>query len=74
MSKLLRIFALGGNEVATTALDPKSGEPAILDISSQWRRAATTCEILARIIKENRSDLYVVTHSNGPQVGNVLVG
>ena len=72
MNKLLRIFALGGNDVASNGLDPKTGKPVNPDLPSQWRCAARTCKLLAEIIKEHPADHYIVTHGNGPQVGNLL--
>ena len=74
MNRLLRIFALGGNEVAPTGIvDPKTGKTINPDIPAQWRRAAKTCNLLAEIIKERPDDYFIVTHGNGPQVGNILL-
>ncbi|SVA33277.1 uncharacterized protein METZ01_LOCUS86131, partial [marine metagenome] len=39
----------------------------------QWKRTAETCEIIADFIKDNQDSHYVVTHGNGPQVGNILL-
>jgi carbamate kinase len=41
-------------------------------LSEQWKRTSKTCELLAKIIKEAPSDFYIITHGNGPQVGNLL--
>ncbi len=74
MKKKLRIFALGGNEVSPTGkIDPKTSKLIIPDLPEQWRRSAETCKLLAQIIKENPDDYYVITHGNGPQVGNILL-
>jgi len=74
MNKKLRIFALGGNEVSPTGkIDPKTGNLIIPDLPEQWRRTAETCRLLADIIKEFPDDYYVLTHGNGPQVGNILL-
>ncbi len=74
MKKLLRIFALGGNEVAPTGIvDPKTGKTINPDIPAQWLRAAKTCNLLSEIIKKRQDDYYIVTHGNGPQVGNILL-
>ena len=74
MKKRLRIFALGGNEVSPTGqADSKSGKLIIPDLPEQWRRTAETCKLLAKIIKESPEDYYIITHGNGPQVGNILL-
>ena len=74
MHPRLRIFALGGNEVAPTDIvDPGTGKTINPDIPAQWRRAARTCELLADIIGDAPDDHYIVTHGNGPQVGNILL-
>jgi carbamate kinase len=74
MKKRLRIFALGGNEVAPTdIIDPKTGKTINPDIPAQWRRAATTCNLLSEIILKDPDDYYILTHGNGPQVGNILL-
>jgi len=74
MLKQLKIFALGGNEVAPAGrTDPKTGKLVMPDLAEQWQRTAETCKLLAQIIKENPEDYYVVTHGNGPQVGNVIL-
>jgi carbamate kinase len=73
MEKKLRIFALGGNDVAPTGLDPETGATINPDLPSQWKRASGTCKHLADIIKGNPEDLYIITHGNGPQVGNLMI-
>ena len=74
MSKNLRIFAFGGNEVSPAGLkDPKTGKDIIPDIAMQWQRTAYTCRLVADIIEKHPNDLFIITHGNGPQVGNVLL-
>ena len=74
MKKRLRIFALGGNEVSPTGkVDSNTGKLIIPDLPEQWRRTAETLKLLAKIIKEDPDDYYVITHGNGPQVGNILL-
>ncbi len=74
MKKKLRIFALGGNEVSPTGqIDAKTGKFIIPDLPEQWKRTSDTCEILAKIIKDNPEDYYILTHGNGPQVGNIIL-
>ncbi|MBI4669924.1 MAG: carbamate kinase [Elusimicrobia bacterium] len=74
MSRHLRIFAFGGNEVSPVGLtDPKTGKPIIPDIALQWQRTAETCKMVADIIQKHPDDLYIMTHGNGPQVGNILL-
>ena len=74
MKKKLKIFALGGNEVSPTGrIDHSTGRLLMPDISEQWKRTAQTCSMLAKIIKENPDDYYILTHGNGPQVGNILL-
>ncbi|MCX5786890.1 MAG: carbamate kinase [Elusimicrobia bacterium] len=72
--KNLRIFAFGGNEVSPVGLkDPKTGKDLIPDIALQWQKTAETCKLVADIIEKHPDDLYVMTHGNGPQVGNILL-
>ena len=72
--KRIRIFAFGGNEVSPVGLkDPKSGKAINPDIAMQWQRTADTCKLVADIFQQHPEDLYVMTHGNGPQVGNVLM-
>lgn len=74
MKKKLKIFALGGNEVSPTGrIDHSTGKLLMPDIAEQWKRTAETCSLLAKIIKENPDDYYILTHGNGPQVGNMLL-
>lgn len=74
MAKKLRIFAFGGNEVSPVGLtDPKTGKALIADIAMQWQRTIDTCRLVADIIEKHPDDLYVMTHGNGPQVGNILL-
>ena len=69
----LVIFALGGNEISPIEIDPVTGNLITPDLPKQWKRTAETCEIIADFIKENQDSHYVVTHGNGPQVGNILL-
>jgi len=74
MTKKLKIFALGGNDVSPTGeIDPVTGKFKIPDLAEQWQRTSATCELLAQIIKENPEDYYIITHGNGPQVGNIIL-
>ncbi len=74
MTKRLKILALGGNEVSPSGtVDLITGKLIVPDISEQWRKTAETCELLANLIEENIDDLFILTHGNGPQVGNVLL-
>jgi len=51
MSKKLRIFALGGNQVSPTGrVDPKTNKQKFPDIAEQWQRAAETVKLLSRIV------------------------
>jgi len=69
----IRIFAFGGNEVAPVGLKDEKGRPIIPDIPMQWQRTAETCKKIANIIEKRPNYSYVITHGNGPQVGNVLL-
>jgi carbamate kinase len=74
MPKQLKIFALGGNEVAPTGrTDPATGKLVMPGLAEQWQRTAETCKLLAQIISDNPEGYYIITHGNGPQVGNVLL-
>lgn len=73
MAKKVRIFALGGNEVAPVDIKDKKGNPVLPDIPMQWQRTAETCKAIADIIEEYPDDKYIITHGNGPQVGNILL-
>lgn len=71
--KHIRIFAFGGNEVSPVGLTDEKGKPIIPDIAMQWKRTSETCKHIVRIIKQFPDDIYVITHGNGPQVGNVFL-
>jgi len=72
--KMIRIFAFGGNEVSPVGLkDPKTGKNINPDIPMQWQITAQTIKHVADIFQNHPKDLYVITHGNGPQVGNVLL-
>jgi carbamate kinase len=72
--KRIRIFAFGGNEVSPVGLkDPRTGKGITPDIAMQWQRTAETAKLVADIFEKYPEDLYVLTHGNGPQVGNVLM-
>jgi carbamate kinase len=70
--KKIRIFAFGGNEVAPVGLKDKNGKTINPDIAMQWQRTAETARLVADIFEKHPEDGYVVTHGNGPQVGNIL--
>ncbi len=67
------IFALGGNEISPIEIDKNTGKLIIQDLPAQWKRTAKTCEIIADFIKENQDFHYIITHGNGPQIGNILL-
>ncbi len=71
--KRVRIFAFGGNEVAPVGLTDEHGNPMVPDISMQWQKTDRTAKRIAEIIKEYPDDYYIITHGNGPQVGNILL-
>ena len=71
--KKIRIFAFGGNEVAPVGLKDKNGKAINPDIPMQWQRTADTCRLVADIMENHPEDSYVLTHGNGPQVGNILL-
>lgn len=71
--KVVRIFAFGGNEVSPIGLKDKNGKPVNPDIPMQWERTAKTVKNVADIFEKHPQDYYVITHGNGPQVGNVLL-
>ncbi|MEA3306933.1 MAG: carbamate kinase [Elusimicrobiota bacterium] len=71
--KKIRIFAFGGNEVSPSGLKDEKGKAINPDIAMQWQRTKKTCEFVADIMKEHPEDTYIITHGNGPQVGNVLL-
>tara|TARA_B100000676_G_C18046155_1_gene828105 strand:- start:58 stop:1194 length:1137 start_codon:yes stop_codon:yes gene_type:complete len=67
------IFALGGNEISPIEIDENTGKLIIQDLPAQWKRTSNTCEIIADFIKENQDCHYIITHGNGPQIGNILL-
>ncbi|MEI7482817.1 MAG: carbamate kinase [Elusimicrobiota bacterium] len=72
--KRIRIFAFGGNEVSPVGMkDPVTGKSINPDIAMQWQRTAETSKLVADIFEKYPDDSYVMTHGNGPQVGNVLM-
>ncbi|MDD5066919.1 MAG: carbamate kinase [bacterium] len=71
--KNIRIFAFGGNEVAPVGMVDEKGHDIIPDISMQWQRTHETCRHIADIICRFPDDEYIITHGNGPQVGNILL-
>lgn len=71
--KKIRIFAFGGNEVAPVGLKDENGKSINPDIPMQWQRTADTCRLVADIFEKHPEDSYVLTHGNGPQVGNILL-
>lgn len=72
-TKKLQLFALGGNEIAPLGLvDAKTGKAINPDVPMQWHQVGKTCDLLAKIIARDPEQLYVVSHGNGPQVGEVL--
>ena len=73
MGKMLRIFSLGGNEISPVGMiDKKTGKTINPDLPKQWERSAKTCRLIAEIIEAAPEHDYIVTHGNGPQVGNIL--
>ncbi|NLO90951.1 MAG: carbamate kinase [Elusimicrobia bacterium] len=74
MKHNIRIFAFGGNEVAPVGItDPKTGKAINADIPMQWRKTAETTKLVADILQAHPKDKFVLTHGNGPQVGNILL-
>lgn len=71
--KKLRIFAFGGNEVSPTGITDKNGKSVVPDIAMQWQKTADTTKLVADILEKHPKDLFVLTHGNGPQVGNILL-
>jgi len=67
------IFALGGNEISPIETDKDTGKIVNQDLPAQWKRTAKTCEIIADFIKNNQNYYYIITHGNGPQIGNILL-
>jgi carbamate kinase len=62
--KPILVIALGGNAI-TRAEDDRS-------VEAQFRRTRATVEVLLPVIASRRWRV-VITHGNGPQVGNVLL-
>lgn len=73
MKKTIRIFAFGGNEVSPVGIKGKDGKIINPDIGMQWKRTAMTLKNVADIFECHPDDFYVITHGNGPQVGNALL-
>ena len=71
--KLIRIFAFGGNEVSPIGLKDKDGRMINPDVKMQWERTSKTVKNVADIFERHPQDYYVITHGNGPQVGNMLL-
>jgi carbamate kinase len=69
----IRIFAFGGNEVSPVGLVDEKGKAVIPDIAMQWKRTRETCEHISNIVNSFPEDSFILTHGNGPQVGNVLL-
>ncbi|MGK5090213.1 hypothetical protein WDW86_21910 [Bdellovibrionota bacterium FG-2] len=73
LSRHLRIFSFGGNELSPMELKDSAGKSINPDIALQWQRTAETSKTVANIIEKHPDDLFVLTHGNGPQVGNILL-
>lgn len=58
------VVALGGNAISRAGDDPSVG--------AQFKRTRETAECLVPIVASGRHRL-VITHGNGPQVGNILL-
>jgi carbamate kinase len=58
------VVALGGNAISRADDEPS--------VAAQFRRTRATAELLVPIIESGRFRL-VLTHGNGPQVGNILL-
>ncbi|MFQ6081375.1 MAG: carbamate kinase [Candidatus Bathyarchaeia archaeon] len=60
------VVALGGNAIKQAH---EKGTP-----EEQFRNCAITCKLLAEIVKKmGKDDRLIITHGNGPQVGNLMV-
>lgn len=59
------LMALGGN-----AISPPGEEG---NISQQFAHASESMTELVNVVREHRYDRVIVTHGNGPQVGNILL-
>jgi len=62
--KKVTVIALGGNAIL------KPGQRGTFD--EQMANVKTTCEQLAQMVESGRYKI-VITHGNGPQVGNILL-
>ena len=71
--KKLYLFALGGNEISPVITDPETGKMVNPDLPAQWRQAWKTCEKLAEFIVGHQENSYILSHGNGPQIGNILL-
>ena len=69
----LFIFALGGNEISPVLIDPENGKMLNPDLPEQWKQAWKTSEKLASFISAHQENQYLLTHGNGPQIGNILI-
>jgi len=60
------LVALGGNAIKQA---DEKGSP-----EEQFKNCYTTCKLLAKIVKKmGKDDRLIITHGNGPQVGNLMV-
>jgi carbamate kinase len=60
------LVALGGNAIKQA--DERG------TVEEQFRNCAITCKLLAEIIRRmGKDDRLIITHGNGPQVGNLMV-
>ncbi|MDW8044326.1 MAG: carbamate kinase [Nitrososphaerota archaeon] len=60
------LIALGGNAIKRANEEGTTEE--------QFRNIAITCEHIARLLKRlDEDDRIVITHGNGPQIGNLLI-
>jgi len=60
------LVALGGNAIKQA---DEKGSP-----EEQLKNCYTTCKLLAKIVKKmGKDDRLIITHGNGPQVGNLMV-
>ncbi len=60
------LIALGGNAIKQA---DERGSP-----DEQFKNCYTTCKLLAQIAKTmEKDDRLIITHGNGPQVGNLMV-
>jgi carbamate kinase len=62
--KKVTVIALGGNAIL------KPGQQGTFD--EQMANVKTTCEQLAQMVESGKYKI-IVTHGNGPQVGNLLL-